>query len=130
MPVGPDWYAIELARVREVVAMALPALLPAAPATLLGVFNLRGDIVPMFDTAALLGIGVAPPPSHVTVVETLLGPAGLAASVFPESVDLGDPLGAAEIAGGVATYAVGTRVATLIDVDVLLTPANIGRGGS
>lgn len=130
MPVGPDWYAIEMARVREVVASPVLAGVPTAPPTLLGVFNLRGDIVPLFDTAALLGIGRVPPSSHVTVVETALGAAGLVASAMPESVELGEPTGVTESPGTVASYTLGSRVATLLDVDILLGPARIGTEGS
>jgi purine-binding chemotaxis protein CheW len=130
MPVGPDWYAIEMARVREVVASPLLASVPTAPATLLGVFNLRGEIVPLFDTAALLGLGRVPPSSHVTVVDTALGAAGLVASAIPESVELGEPSGVTASPGTVASYTLGSRLATLIDVDVLLGPARIGNGGS
>ena len=50
-PSGSDW-------VREVVASPEVALLVTAPPFVLGLFNLRGQIVPLFDTAALLGVGV------------------------------------------------------------------------
>jgi chemotaxis signal transduction protein len=126
MPVGADWYAIEMARVREVVASPMLASVPTAPATLLGVFNLRGEIVPLFDTAALLGLGRVSAPSHATVVDTALGPAGLVASAIPESVELGEPTGATETPGTVASYTLGSRLATLIDVETLLSPARIG----
>ena len=130
MPLGEDWYAIEMAKVREVVASPMLASVPTAPATLLGVFNLRGEIVPLFDTAALLGLGRGPAPSHATVVETALGPAGLVASAMPESVELGEPTGATDTPGTVASFAVGSRLATLIDVDILLGAARIGSWGS
>ena len=54
----------------------------------------------------------------------------LAASALPESVVLGEQVTAAETTGGVAGFAIGGRLATLLDVDALLTPVNIGRGGS
>ena len=70
MPVGPDWYAIDIARVREVVDAPMLAGMPTAPPTLLGVFNLRGEIVPLFDTAALLGLGSVATGSHAAVVSS------------------------------------------------------------
>jgi len=57
VPVGADWYALDMASVREVVAFPLLTRVPTAPAALLGLFNLRGEIVPLFDTAALLDAG-------------------------------------------------------------------------
>lgn len=130
MPVGSDWYAIEMAKVREVVASPMLASVPTAPATLLGVFNLRGEIVPLFDTAALLGLDRVEAPSHATVVDTALGPAGLAVSAIPESVELGEPTGSAESPSAIASYTLGSRLATLIDVDTLLGSARIGHGGT
>ena len=130
LPVGADWYAIEMARAREVVASPRLAHVPTAPSTLLGVLNLRGEIVPLFDTAALLGLGRVPTPSHAIIVETSLGLAGLVASAIPESVELGEPTGTTETSGTVASYTLGSRLATLIDVDALLSPARIGSRGS
>jgi purine-binding chemotaxis protein CheW len=113
-----------------VVAAPLLAEVPTAPPTLLGVFNLRGEIVPLFDTAALLGLGSVTATSHATVVETALGPAGLVASAIPEAVTLAEPTGTAETPGTVATYTVGSRLAALIDVDTLLSPVRVGGWGT
>ena len=125
-PVGPDWYAIGMASVREVVAAPGLAVVPTAPAQVLGLFNLRGEIVPLFDTSALLGLGGGTTTEFAVVVFTPAGPAGRAATGAPEAVELAEPIGGAEIAGGVGSYAVGGRVATLLDVDVLLAPAHTG----
>ena len=57
LPVGNDLYAVDMAVAREVVASPEIQPLPTAPATVVGVFNLRGEIVPVFDTAMLLGLG-------------------------------------------------------------------------
>lgn len=128
-PVGPDWYAVEMSSVREVVSDPRPTELPTAPAVFLGLFNLRGEIVPLFDTASLLDMGSVGPATSCVVVLTPLGPAGLAATGIPEVVELGDPIGAAEGAATVATFAVGRRLAALLDAPALLAPARTaGRG--
>ena len=126
IPVGPDLHALEMTWVREVVATPLVTGLPTAPAVVLGVFNLRGDIVPLFDTAVLLGLGTVTSGSFAAVVESSMGLAGLVATGIPESVELGESLGPTETEGTIVAYAIGTRIATLIDVDVLLAPARIG----
>jgi purine-binding chemotaxis protein CheW len=126
IPVAEDVYAIDMQWVREVVAAPLATKLPTGPGSALGVFNLRGEIVPLFDTALLLGqraVGQAP---FAVVVESSMGPAGLAATAAPESATLGDRLAATEASGSIATYAVGNRIATLLDIDALFVPANIG----
>ena len=126
VPVGRDLHAVEMTWVREVVAAPLVTGVPTAPATVLGVFNLRGDIVPLFDTAALLGLGTAVGGEFAVVVESSMGLAGLVSTGIPESVELGGSLGATEIEGTIAAYAIGNRIATLLDVDALLVPARIG----
>ncbi len=126
IPVGEDLHTLEMTWVREVVAAPLVTGVPTAPPSLLGVFNLRGDIVPLFDTAALLGLGAVSSSSFAAVVESSMGLAGLAATGIPESVELGQSLGATDTEGTIAAYTVGTRIATLLDVDALLAPARIG----
>jgi len=56
LPVGADLYAVPMGWVREVVAVPPPTRLVTAPPLVLGLFNLRGQIVPLLDTAALLGL--------------------------------------------------------------------------
>jgi purine-binding chemotaxis protein CheW len=129
MPVGPDWYAVEVGSVREVVVQPPLTAVPTAPEALLGVFNLRGEIVPLFDTGALLGLGPMPAGPFAAIVRTSIGPAGLAVTGAPESVDLGEPV-TAEVVAGVATYALGPRLVTLVDVEQLLVPDGIGGPGT
>ena len=128
MPVGTDWYGVAMPSVREVVGDPLITTVPTAPDTVLGVFNLRGEIVPIFDTAALLGIGKAPTGSCAVVVRTTLGAAGLLVTGVPESVQLGEPAGPTDLAAGIASYVLGSRLATLLDVDLLLAAARTGPG--
>jgi len=125
LPVGDDLYAIETAAVREVVAAPDLATLPTAPGTVLGVFNLRGEIVPVFDLAALLGLGNTRDVPFVAVVDTGLGPAGLALSGVAETATLGEPIAATDTPGTIATYSVGTRLAVLIDMATLLVPVRV-----
>lgn len=119
MPVGADWYALDVGSVREVVARPAVTAVPTGPPSLLGLFNLRGEIVPLFDTAALLGLGPMAPGPFATIVRTTRGSAGLSVSGVPESVELGPPE-PMEVGIGVATYALGARLATLVDVERML----------
>ena len=125
-PVLADWHVLDMLCVREVVTEPLVTELPTAPNVVLGVFNLRGEIVPMFDTAVLLGLGALRSSVFAVVVESAFGLAGLAASGVPEAVELGDSAGSTETRGTSASYAIGTRIATLLDLGVLLAPAHTG----
>jgi purine-binding chemotaxis protein CheW len=53
---GNEEYALETRHVREVVRLADCTPLPGAPLFLLGVFNLRGDILAVFDLRSVFGI--------------------------------------------------------------------------
>ena len=48
-------YAIEIMRVREIIGLPEITAVPRMPACVVGVFNLRGKVVPAVDLGALLG---------------------------------------------------------------------------
>jgi purine-binding chemotaxis protein CheW len=125
LPVGLDLYAVPMESVREVVAAPRLCSVPTAPATLLGLFNLRGEILPLLDTASLIGLGRLDEWRFAAVIRTPLGSAGLGVSGWPESALLDEPMGPSESQGTSGVYAVGQRLAVLIDVDALVTPARI-----
>ncbi len=126
-PIGQDLYAVAADTVREVVAQPRATRLPTVPAALLGVFNLRGDVVPMFDTAALLGVGTHGNAPFAVVIATAAGPAGLAVDGLPRVAVLDEPIAVSELRGGLGTYSVDGAIAVLIDVEAVLLPhTNLG----
>jgi purine-binding chemotaxis protein CheW len=126
IPIGLDLYAVPMESVREVLAAPRLCSLPTGPSAVLGLFNLRGEIVPLFDSAALIGLGRLTVWPFAAVVRTSRGPAGLGTSGLPESILLGEAIGPSESPGTSGLYAVDKRLATLIDVDALLAPARTG----
>jgi chemotaxis signal transduction protein len=123
LPVGRDWFAVAPAALQEVVAAPEVTPLPAAPATVRGLFNVRGQIVPLLDTGALLGLEPLATCPFAAVVQSPHGPAGLGTTGMPEPGELGEQLGPTHARGTVAAYAAGERIAVLLDPAVLLTPA-------
>src|SRR5688572_11250265 len=123
--IGTDKYAVPMAVAREVLAAPMLTELPTAPASVLGVCNLRGEIIPVFDTGTLLGLGPLPSVISVAIVETALGPGGLAASAMGEVVELGDHVAATEGVGTVGAFATDGGLAVLLDVEALLSPARV-----
>jgi purine-binding chemotaxis protein CheW len=119
-------YALDITAAREIVPAPAIRSLPGAPATVLGLFNLRGDVIPLFDTAALAGAGSLREWTHAVVVETTAGIAALAARGVPETVALTDPVTPSEAPWIEATYALDRSLIPLLDTAALLAPARIG----
>lgn len=121
-------FALDIRFVREVVEVASTSPIPLAPAEVLGVFSVRGSILPLVQLSALLGLA-APraKPSSAVVVRHGEEQVALAVSevlslesmeVLPlagSSADLGLP---AELVGGQVVWR-GERVPVLA-VPVLL----------
>ncbi len=126
LPVGAELYAVPMESVREVVADPPITTLATAPPLVLGLFNLRGQIVPLFDTAALLGVGAIGSVTFAAVVQTPEGLAGLAATGLPQRAILETATGESELAGTNGVYRLGRRVAVLLDLAALLPPGGLG----
>jgi purine-binding chemotaxis protein CheW len=129
MPLGDEWYAVGADRVKEVTADPRPTRLPGAQPGVLGVINLRGEIVPLVDTGAMLGLDVPGPASFAVVVRTADGPAALTATAMPEVVTLDDELGRSDLPGSSSRYRFGSRLVVVLDVDEILAVASAAGGG-
>ncbi|WP_457109548.1 chemotaxis protein CheW [Marmoricola sp. URHA0025 HA25] len=124
LPVGTDLYALPVAWAREVVATPSVTPLATAPESVLGLFNLRGQIVPLLDTARLLGTGTVDTVAFAVVITSQHGLAGLATTAMPRREVLETSAGSSELPGTAGRYRLGHQVATLLDVGHLL---NAGR---
>lgn len=70
--IGPQEFCISIGDVREIRGWAPVTTLPHAPDFVLGVMNLRGAVVPIYDLSARLGLGPnAPGPRHVVIITAL-----------------------------------------------------------
>lgn len=130
LPVGRDWFAVDLRVVREIVPSPPVTPIPTAPPTVLGLFSVRGRLVPFFDVAALLGL-----PSAGCLFATLVeaGPgaghahlAGLGSSGPPEVAELSVPTGTSDLLGSEGTFTVPgaltrPRAVVLLNVARLLS---------
>jgi purine-binding chemotaxis protein CheW len=126
LPVGADLFAVPIESVREVLAAPAVTRLVTAPGLVLGLINLRGEIVPLLDTAALLGLGTVGNVSFAAVMHTPHGPAALAVTAFPQRAELGQPVGPSELPGTLGSYRLDDRVAVLLDPAELLAPERLG----
>jgi chemotaxis signal transduction protein len=126
LPVGHDLYALPMDWVREVVSAPAVTRLVTAPSNVLGLFNLRGQIVALFDTAALLGIGRTDTAAFAVVVNCPQGPAGMSTTGFPQQGLLDEPAGESELPGTHGQFHVDQRIAVLLDPVSLLMPEDVG----
>lgn len=66
--VGPERFALPILRVRRLVRNPEVVPLPGAPPHLLGMINLRGELVTVYDLPAMFGYGPTPVPVAELVV--------------------------------------------------------------
>jgi len=126
LPVGADLYALPIDWVGEVVASPLVTQLVTAPPLVMGLFNLRGQIIPLLDTAALLGVGRIGTAMFAAVLRGPQGPAGLAATDRPQRAELDSPIGPSDLYGTTGMFRVDHRVAVLLDPALVLATDRIG----
>jgi len=94
--VGPEHFAIPISKVRRLVRDIDVVPLPGAPAHLLGIINLHGDIITIYDLPGIFGYRSDPGAhNHIVVMKGLAFEAGLAVSDIGKLVELDpDPAGA------------------------------------
>lgn len=66
---GGEHYALPVEAVREIAKLGAITPVPGAPAEVLGVWNLRGDVMGVIDLAALLGLDPGLEPGRIVVAE-------------------------------------------------------------
>ncbi len=66
---GEERYALAVEDVLEVGAVSDPAPLPGAPSGVVGLQNLRGDVIPLLDLGSLVGAGPRGRGEAMVVVE-------------------------------------------------------------
>jgi purine-binding chemotaxis protein CheW len=115
LPVSQDWYALPPVALQEVVAGPAVTEVPMAPPAVRGLFNVRGQIVPLLDTGVLLSLEPAAACPFAVVVQTAHGPAGLSVTGMPEPAELAWLVGPTRARGTVGAYAAGERIAVMLD---------------
>jgi purine-binding chemotaxis protein CheW len=90
--IGDQDYCIDIDVVREIRGWSPTTVLPHAPPYVMGVINLRGNVVAVIDLAARLGLGkTQPTPRHVVVIVTFgHQTVGLMADVVSDILGIGE----------------------------------------
>jgi purine-binding chemotaxis protein CheW len=114
--IGSEAYAMPVQHVREVVSLGEVTAVPGSRPEMLGVRNLRGQILPVIDLALLLGISASAPPGRLLVAEAGCRAAGFAIDAVSEVGELQDPAEEAESGLLIGATLAGGDLIGLIDV--------------
>ena len=142
--IAGEEYAIGILRVREILEYDTVTKVPTTPASIRGVINLRGSVVPVIDLGVKLGLpeSVVTKRSCVVVVEIVLDGERTVMGLLADAVSQVIDLPAAEIE---PPPAFGTRVRVecllgmgragkkfvlLLDIDRLLSTDDVAAGQS
>jgi purine-binding chemotaxis protein CheW len=77
---GDEEYGLPITQVQEIIRFSVPRTIPNPHASIRGVINLRGRIIPVCDLKLQLNVGfgeVADEASKIVIVESQSGSAGL-----------------------------------------------------
>ena len=118
--VNAAFFAVPMATVHQVLRHPLVTRVPLAPAGLLGVVNVRGEIVPLLDTGVLTGTGRLNEPPFAVLVSGEKDLIALAAEELPIAADFEEPVGPGTEPGELGVYSNGGRLVVLVDVEELV----------
>jgi purine-binding chemotaxis protein CheW len=90
--VGDEEYGVEILRVREIIGMQPITPVPGSPPHLVGVINLRGNIIPVMSMRQRFGMGLseAHPHNVIIVIESGTGHIGIAVDRVREVASFAD----------------------------------------
>ena len=119
--VNDGFFAVPMATVHQVLRHPKVTRVPLSPAGLLGVVNVRGEIVPFLDTGMLTDTGSLLEPPFAVLVSGESEMLALAAEGLPIAADLEEPVGPGTQPGELGVYSSGGRLVVLIDIEELVT---------
>jgi purine-binding chemotaxis protein CheW len=120
IPVNAGFFAVPMESVRQVMRRTDVTRVPLAPAGLIGVINVRGEILPLLDTGVLTGSQAIPSAPYSVLVNTEKETVALAAQAMPVTADFEEPVGEGTRAGELGVYSSGGRLVVLIDTEELV----------
>jgi purine-binding chemotaxis protein CheW len=115
--VNAAFFAVPMETVHQVLRHPVLTTIPLAPTGLLGVVNVRGDIVPLLDTGVLTGTGALNKSPFAVLVSGQKDMVALAAEELPIAADFEEPVGPGSRPGELGVYSSGGRLVVLIDID-------------
>src|ERR1700694_1528709 len=102
--VNAAYFAVPMETVHQVLRHPLVTRVPLSPPGLLGVVNVRGEIVPLLDTGVLTGTGRLITPPFAGLVRGEKDMLALAADELPVAADFEEPVGPGTQPGELGVY--------------------------
>ncbi len=118
--VNNAFFAVPMATVHQVLRHPLVTRVPLSPAGLLGVVNVRGEIIPLLDTGVLTGTGDLVEPPFAVLVSNEKDMLALAAEELPIAADFEEAVGPGTQPGELGVYSNGGRLVVLVDIEELV----------
>lgn len=126
--VGAEAYALPVENVLEVAELGSISPVPGAGPAVLGVRNLRGQVLPVFDLATVFGIGREGPPARLVVAEESGRRAGLAIDEVTDVAPLPEAAEEAESEFLVGAALVDDSLVGVVDVARVFEALEQGAG--
>ncbi len=123
-----ETYAVPIGNVVEIASLGDLTAVPGARPEILGVRNLRGQILPVIDLAQVLGLNATEPPRQLLVAESGGTRAGFAIDEVCQVGELPDPTEGAESGFLLGTMIHEGQLLAVIDVSRIfgaLQPAEV-----
>jgi chemotaxis signal transduction protein len=120
LAVNDAYFAVPMATVHQVLRHPVVTRVPLSPPGLLGVVNVRGEIVPLLDTGVITATGALSDPPFAVLVNGEKDVVALAAEELPTAADFEEPVGAGTHPGELGVYSHGGRLVVLIDIEELV----------
>lgn len=114
--VGSEVYAMPVEHVLEVADLGEVTTMPGAPAEVLGLRKLRGQIVPVIDLGFVFGIGRSKDPRRLVVAESFGRRAGFAIDEVRDVGELADSIEESDSNLLVGSALVGEELVGIVDV--------------
>jgi purine-binding chemotaxis protein CheW len=113
-------FAVPMTSVHQVLRHPLVTRVPLSPAGLIGVLNIRGEIVPLLDTGVLTATGSLGEPAFAVLVSSEQEMVALAAEELPVAADFEDPVGPGTRPGELGVYSNNGRLVVLVAIEELV----------
>lgn len=118
--VGDEEYALPVRHVPEVAELGDVTPVPGTPGQVLGIRNLRGEVLPVFDMAAVLSATGATEPQRIVLADVDGRRCALAVDAVVEVAELDDPTEAVDSPVLLGAALVDGRLIGVVDVPALL----------